>query len=69
METTFARMQDCKNARNDLKCIFSEFFTQIICFALEILLPLHCQQERWNWNAGQQKFAFRPGKIFCLPRA
>ena len=53
METTFARMQDCKNARNDLKCIFSEFFTQIICFALENLLPLRCQQERWNWSAGQ----------------
>ena len=45
METTFARMQDCKNARNDLKCIFSEFFTQIICYAHEILLPLHCQSE------------------------
>ncbi len=27
------------------------------------------KRKRWNLIAGHQKFAFRPGKICCLPRA
>ena len=27
------------------------------------------EKERWNLSAGHQKFAFRPDKIFSLPRA
>jgi len=44
-------------------------FSTIICRRREIFVPLHCQKERWNLGAGHQEFAFRPGKIYGLPRA